>query len=587
MVRYGDDQTHDWQAMAPWFNLADVSEVAESARGGRHVRTDVHPRVAAISLGDALLRAAEVSPAADAVVLPDARLSYAGLATRAQALAAGMIGLGVRRGDRVGVLMANRPDTVASIFAIALAGATVVPINIRYRAVEIPFVAADAGVTAIVTSDEIDGYVDLVGLLQETLEGLAGAPDPSALALETAPSLRRVIVLGATQRPGCVDEATLLAAGRTVPAAEQDHRRAAVRLRDDLLLLYTSGTTASPRGCHLSHEAMVRNWTGVGDILRVGAGDRLWAPCPLFHLAAIGPLIACVTSGAAFITDTFFEPKRALALLAAEHPTHLYPAYPPITQALLAEPDFDAADLSSARAMLNVAPPETLRAMQAALPHVVQVQLYGSTEGGGAITYNSLDDDLTARTETCGLPLPGCEVRIVDPDTGRVRADGAEGEIHVRSPGLFGGYANDPGKTAATFDADGWYRTGDRGALDAAGRLRFLGRLKDMLKVGGENVAPAEIEALLMTHPAVQLVAVVGVPDVRLDEVPAAFVELRQGAEATADELVDFLTGRLARFKLPHHMRFVTEWPMSATKVQKEVLRRRLEAELGTPGVSD
>ena len=537
----------------------------------------------AISLGDALLRAADATPAADAVVLPDARLTYAELSQRAQVLAAGLIGVGVGRGDRVGVLMANRPDTVATIFAIALAGATVVPINIRYRAVEIPFVVADAGVTAIVTSDEIDGYVDLVGLLYDALDGLAAAPDPAALALATAPRLRRVVVLGATERPGCVGEADLLAAGAAVPAAEQDHRRAAVRLRDDLLLLYTSGTTALPRACHLSHEAMVRNWTGVAEILRLGAGDRLWAPCPLFHLGAIGPLIAAVTSAAVFITDTFFAPGRALALLAAEHPTHLYPAYPPITQALLAEPGFDARALSSARVMLNVAPPETLRAMQEAIPHVVQVQLYGSTEGGGAITYNSLDDDLAARTETCGLPLPGCEVRIVDVETGGALPDGEEGEIQVRSPGLFGGYANDPEKTAAAFDPDGWYRTGDRGALDATGRLRFLGRLKDMLKVGGENVAPAELEAVLMTHPAVQLVAVVGVPDSRLDEVPAAFVELRPGAEASADELIAFLMGRLARFKLPRHVRFVTDWPMSATKVQKDVLRRGLEAELTRP----
>ena len=536
--------------------------------------------VQAVSLGDALLRAAERDPGARALSFLEVQLTYEELAARAQTIACGLIGLGVRPRERVGVLMANRPDTVAGIFAIALAGATVVPINIRYRAVELPFVIADAGLAAVITSDEIDDYADLAGLLHEALEGLPESGGNEPLALTIAPRLRHVICLGTTARDGCLTEDRLLAAGETVADELFDQRRAAVRLRDDALLLYTSGTTALPRGCRLTHEAIVRNWACVAEILGIGAGDRVWAPCPLFHLGAIGPLIACAVAGAAFVSDTFFEPARALALLQAESPTHLYPAYPPITQALLAHPDFAQTDLGAARVMLNVAPPEVLRSMQAALPHVIQVSLYGSTEGGGAITYNSLDDDLAARTETCGLPLPGCEVRITDPASGRELAPEQEGEIRVRSPGLFDGYVNDPEKTAAAFDADGWYLTGDRGALDAAGRLRFAGRLKDMLKVGGENVAPAEIESVLMTHPAVQLVAVVGVPDARLDEVPAAFVELRAGQSTTAEELIAFCRGRIARFKLPAHVRFVTEWPMSATKVQKEPLRAALLAEL-------
>jgi acyl-CoA synthetase (AMP-forming)/AMP-acid ligase II len=291
-------------------------------------------------------------------------------------------------------------------------------------------------------------------------------------------------------------------------------------------------------------------------------------------------MVACASAGAAFLSDTFFEPVRALALVAGERATHLYPAYPPITQALLATPGFAEADLSFARAMLNVAPPDTLRAMQAAIPHAIQVSLYGSTEGGGAITYNSLDEDLETRVTTCGLPLPGCEVRVVDPETGEDVAADADGEILVRSFGLFEAYLNDPEKTAAAFDADGWYRTGDRGSLDESGRLRFLGRLKDMLKVGGENVAPAEIETLLMTHPAVLLAAVVGVPDARLEEVPAAFVELRAGSTVSAEELTAFCEGRVARFKQPRHVRIVTEWPMSATKIQKHVLQEQLLAEL-------
>jgi acyl-CoA synthetase (AMP-forming)/AMP-acid ligase II len=528
------------------------------------MRTDVRPWSEAVTLGDLLLKAAARAPAADAIVFPEERLSYGELEARARALAGGLIGLGVKRNDRVGVLMANSPDAIASMFAVALAGAVVVPINTRYRAVELPFVVSDAGVKVVLTSDRIDDYVDLLGLLHEALPGLAEAPDPHDLQLDGAPALRSVVVLGGARRPGTLSESDLAA-----PTDELEFRRAAARVRDDALLLYTSGTTSLPRGCRLTHEAIVRNWATVAQILDLGAGERIWAPCPLFHLGAIGPLIAATSVAATFLSDTWFVPARALQLIQAERATHLYPAYPPITQGLIDQPAFARADLSSARVMLNVGPADLLRQMQAAMPNVVQLSLYGSTEGGGAITYSQLDDDLEARVTTCGVPLAGAEVRIAD-----------DGEILVRSFGLFDGYANDPEKTAAAFDEDGWYRTGDRGAIDAQGRLIFMGRLKDMLKVGGENVAAAEIESLLSTHPAVKLVQAVGVPDPRLEEVPAVFVELRHGQTAEEQELIAFCRERIARFKVPRYVRFVSEWPMSATKIQKAPLRERLIAEL-------
>ena len=533
----------------------------------RTLRTDVRPWSEAPTLGDLLLKASTSTPDATAVVFPAERLSFAELEARARALAGGLIGLGVRPRDRVGVLMANSPDTIASLFAIALAGAVSVPINTRYRAVELPFVVSDAGVKAILTSDRIDDYVDLLGLLHDALPGLSASGDPLDLRLDVAPELRAVVVLGDKRRPGTVTEEAFLA--HNASHEELEFRRSGARVRDDALLLYTSGTTSLPRGCRLTHEAIVRNWSTVAQILRLGQGDRLWAPCPLFHLGAIGPLIACTSAGAAFLSDTFFQPARALTLIESERATHLYPAYPPITQGLIDQEAFTGADLESARVMLNVGPADLLRSMQAAIPNVIQVSLYGSTEGGGAITYSQLDDDLEARVTTCGVPMPGAEVRIA-----------GDGEILVRSFGLFDGYANDPAKTAAAFDADGWYRTGDRGELDAQGRLIFLGRLKDMLKVGGENVAAAEIESLLSTHPAVKLVQAVGIPDPRLEEVPAVFVELRSGRTASETELIDFCGARIARFKVPRHVRFVSEWPMSATKIQKGPLRERLIAEL-------
>lgn len=542
----------------------------------------------AVTLGDLLLRTAAHHPDHDAVVFPSERLSYAELAGRARELARGLIGLSIGPGEKVGVLMANGPDCVATIFAIALAGATVVPINTRYRAVELPYVITNAKLAAIVTSDRIDDYVDLLGLIQEALPGLADSPDPERLSLPAAPRLRAVAVLGTRRSPGTVTEARMIEAAATVTEAELDRRRAGVAVRGTALVLYTSGTTAQPRGCILTHEALVRCWTNVGRIFKLDSEDRCWAPCPLFHLGAIGPLLMCAAHGAAFVSDTFFEATSALGLLERERPTILYSAYPPITQAVLTHPDFAATDVSAARAMLNVGPPDLLRQMQSALPHVIQLSLYGLTEGGGAITYNRLDDDLDVRVETCGTPLPGVEVRILDPETGAEREPGQEGEIVIRGVSVCDGYHGDPDKTARQFDRDGWFHTGDRGSLDEAGRLRFLGRLKDMLKVGGENVAPAEIETHIGRHPAVKLVQVVGVPDNRLDEVPAAFVELRPGHTASAEDLLEHCRGQIARFKLPRYIRFVNEWPMSATKVQKEPLRSRLIEELaGARGGTD
>lgn len=526
-----------------------------------------------MTVGDLLVWAAERHPDRDAVVFPHARLSFAQLLRAAERVARGLIGLGVRRGEHVGVLMANDPECVATLLGISLAGAVMVPINTRYRAVELPYVVENADLVAVVTSDRIDHHVDLLGLLSEALDGLADAPIATALALDAAPALRAVVTLGERVEPGTVCERAFFALAADASGDELELRRLGARLRDPALLLYTSGTTAQPRGCPLTHEAIVRTWRAVADILELTEQDRLWAPCPMFHLAAIGPMLACLSAGAALMSDTYFDAERALALIERERASVLYPAYPPITQDLLNLPGYPHADLAAARAMLNVAPPDTLRQMQAAMPQATQVSLYGLTEAGGPACYTRLDDEAEVRMTTCGAPLPGVEVRVSE-----------QQEILVRGYGLCDGYYKDPVKTAEIFDADGWLHTGDHGAFDGHGHLRFLGRLKETLKVGGENVAPAEIEDVLATHPAVKLVQVVGIPDERLVEVPVAFVELRPGQDADADELIGFCRGRIASFKVPRHVRFVAEWPLSATKIQKAPLRERMLEELQLHG---
>jgi acyl-CoA synthetase (AMP-forming)/AMP-acid ligase II len=509
----------------------------------------------AISIGDLLLRTAERHPDRDALVFPDRRVSYAELAAQARRIARGLIGAGLEPGQKVGYLMANSVETVATFYAIALAGGVIVPINTRYRARELPFVIANAELSMIVTSDRIDDYVDLPALLGEALP-----------LVESPPT---IVALGEREAPGTLTQAEF----DTFAAATADHaldeRRLRVKVGGLAVLLFTSGTTSQPRACMLSHEALVRNWTTFGNVFRMQPGEKCWAPGPMFHLGAIGPILMNCAMGAAMLTDVWYDPTRALELLGREQPEILYPAYPPITMGVLAHPRFAEIDLTPARAILNVGPPDLLRQIQNTLPHATLVTIYALSESGGAVTLTSLDDDLETRVSTCGSPIPGVEVKVTD------------GEILVRGVSVCDGYYRDPEKNAQAFDADGWLHTGDRGSLDEDGRVKFLGRLKEMLKVGGENVAAVEIESHISTHPAVKLVQVVGVPDERLWEIPVAAVELRPGMSATEQEIIAHCRDAIASFKVPRHVRFVTEWPMSASKIQKHRLRAALLDELG------
>lgn len=537
------------------------------------------PRVA-MPLGDVLLSGRDAHPDALALILPDTRLTYAALAEKSWNLALSLAGMGVQPGDRVGVMMLNCADFVAAMFGIAMTGAVFVPINARYRAVELRHLVVDAELKLLLTNDIGREHADFARIIGDAFPGLSDATDPLHLALKDAPALRAVVQLGQGAPGGFVTEADFRAAAEQGDAARLRTWCAGVPLRNTAAIIYTSGTTSAPRGAMLTHEALVRGWMMTGRRWGVRAGDRFWNPCPLFHIAALGPLIFTLGHGATYVTDTFFEAGRGLHQIAAERATLLYPIYPPITQALLAHPDFATTDFRAVRVWANVAPPETLRRFQAAIPHAPQITMYGATEGG-AVTLGDPDDSLHARLATCGAPLAGNEIRVIDPETGTDLPPGALGEIVFRGYNVFSGYYRDAQKTAACLRPDGWAMIGDVGEIDAQGRITFRGRSREMLKVGGENVAPAEIEQYLECHPAVHLCQVVGIPDPRLGEVPAVFVELRPNAKVTAEDLQAFCRDQIASFKVPRIVRFVTQWPMSVTKIQRGKLREDLIAELG------
>ena len=538
-----------------------------------------------VPFGDLPVRAAARYPDADAVVFPDRRHTYASLNEAAVRAARSLAGLGLGPGDHLGILMPNCMDYIEIMLGAAMLGAWVVPINARYKEHELGYVIENADLKLLVTSDLIDEHVDFVELLHRCLPGLAEAPDPASLDLPAAPKLRSVILIGQASPAGMLDQAAFDAAAAGVTDEHVHLLRSRVRLRDVAMMMYTSGTTADPKGCPLTHEALVRTSVNAcGDRFRLTADDRFWDPLPLFHMSAILPLIGCMDSGAAYITLTHFNANLGISQLRDERATVCFSTFPPITTALLNHPEWDPAEFSRIRLMNNVAPPDALRRIHAALPTAQHTNAYGLTECGGVACFSHPDDPPEKRPVTSGRPLPGIELQIRDPETGDPVAEpDTRGEIWMRGYCVFEGYYEDPAKNAECFDAEGWFNTGDLGALDEDGRVSFMGRVKDMLKVGGENVAALEIESYLQTHPAVNIAQVVGVPDDRYDEVPAAFVELVPGAEIAPDDLIDHCRGRIASFKVPRHIRFVApgDWPMSATKVQKYRLRDQIVAELG------
>jgi fatty-acyl-CoA synthase len=536
-----------------------------SARGGWGVFSE------AITMGDAVLRTAHARPEHTAIAMPDRSYAYGELAERAMRVARNLIGLGVAPGEHVGVLMPNGFDILATYFGVSLAGCAIVPINARFRTRELGYIVDNADLACVITNDANDAYVNYLDLLIESIEARGGAP-----------RLRSTVVLGRREREGVLGSADFDALGEAVTDQQVHRRRHGVSVADPAMILYTSGTTADPRGAIISHESIVRVWAGaVAHALRLTGEDVMWNPCPMFHIAALGVSVACAVHGVTIVTAPFFEPDSAIDLLERERPTALFPAYANILLGIVTHPRYPELDLSAAKRALVVGAPSTLSALQQQMPGCTLVSTFGMTESCGCSTFSDIEDPLELRMETVGPPIAGLELRIADPLTDEALGPDLRGEIQLRGPILFDGYYKDPEKTAATFLEGGWMRTGDLGSVTADGRARYLGRLKDIIRVGGENLAPAEIEAHLMTHPSVLIAQALGIPDPRLEEVPVAFVELRAGGQATEEELIAYCEGAIARFKVPRHIRFVEEWPMSATKVQKFRLREQIMDQLG------
>jgi fatty-acyl-CoA synthase len=544
--------------------------------------------IEATTLGDLVDRTAEWRGDHEAIVFPDVRLSYRRLADLIDEYARCLRALGVDAGDKVGILMPNCLEFVLGLLGSAKLGAVPVPVNGRFKSYELGFVFAHAEIRTLLVASGPPGSPQYAAMVAEMFPD-AATFEPTDLRLADAPALRSVVNLGATdEHEGFVTRDAFAAAAAAVDPDEIRSLQQRVRIRDVALLMYTSGTTSHPKGCLLSHEAVTRHGMNVQrSKFLAGPDDRFWDPLPLFHIGGLVPMFGCLGIGATYYHAGHFNAEQALRTLERERITIAYPAFETIWLQVLDHPHFRDADLSALRLIQNIAIPERLQQMHDRLPTAIQVSSFGATECASNLTLPEPDDSLEVRIATLGGPVPGMEIRIADPETCDTRATGEIGELCLRGYARFEGYHRDPEQTAKAIDPGGWFHTGDLGSIDAAGRLRYHGRIKDMLKVGGENVSALEVEDYVARHPSVQIVQVVGAPDARYGEVPAAFIELRPGAACSESEIIDFCAGNIASFKVPRYVRFTSEWPMSGTKIQKFVLRSTLAEELDRDGITE
>ena len=522
------------------------------------------------TLGGLVAERARTRGEAEALVTATTRWSYRAQHDAVRRTAKAMHALGVGRGDLVGILMGNDENWVSLFYAAAMLGAVTVPINTRFKSAELAFCLRQADVKALFMADRFLG-IDFLSFLR-----MAEPAVDRALPGEALPLLRSVVAIGDEVPKAGLSWHDFLSLGRRVTDVELD-RVAALTKPDDLLLIqFTSGTTAYPKAVMLTHDNMLRNAWAVGLRMGIRADDRYFNCRPFFHVAGTTlSLLVSLMAGACLVTLPTFEAGAALRSMADERCT-LTSGNDTLFQLMMGHPSFDPAALGL-RGGWAAAGPETIRNIIEHMGAREVCVAYGLSEASPNVVLNDYRDPVELRIAGLARPHDGVEVRIANPQTHAPLPAGTSGEIQVRGWNVMRGYYKDPDETAKAFTPDGWLRTGDLGVLTEDNRLRMVGRTKDVFRVGGENVAPAEVEEVLLSHPAVATAQVVGVPDARLGEVGAAFVTLKADAGAREAELAEFMRLRCANFRVPRYLAIVESFDaigMTASgKVQKNKLR--------------
>jgi len=540
------------------------------------------------TIGSYIAKIAERFPDHEALVVrhQDVRWTYAEYLERIDRLAAGLLALGIQPGERVGIWAPNCYEWVLTQYATARIGAILVCINPAYRVFELEYALNKSGCKAIIAAEQFKSsrYLDmLASLAPELAQCPAGELEATRL-----PGLRQVIRMGDASSSGMLNFGEVCELGGPGERARVLEIGAQQSPQDVINIQFTSGTTGNPKGAALTHHNILNNANQVAAGMHFSERDRLCIPVPLYHcFGMVMGSLACVTHGAtAVFPADAFEPGAVLETVAAEHCTALH-GVPTMFIAELEHPGFDRFDLASLRTGIMAGAPCPVEVMRRVIRRMNMSEVliaYGQTECSPVNHMTRADDPLEKRVETVGRAGPHLEIKIVD-EQGAVVPVGEKGDICARGYAVMRGYWDDPERTAETIDAEGWLHSGDLGVMDAEGYVAVVGRLKDMIIRGGENVYPREIEEFLFTHPDIQDAKVVGVPDAKYGEEVCAWIQLREGASLSEEQVRAYCKDRIAYFKVPRYIRFVQEFPLTVTgKVQKFRMRDAMIEELGLAG---
>jgi len=562
--------------------------------------TDQTPWVDGQTIGAMLRQSANNHEDRDAVVFPglDAagnpldnseeapacfRLTYAQLDDEVDRVARSLLALGIDKGDHVAVWATNWPNWVLLQYATARIGAVQVNINPAYRSSELSYVLKQSDSAALFSIDRFreSNYFEM---LTEAVPELKSS-SPGDLRAAEYPRLRHVVSMQAAHDAGLRSWDDFLKLGESVDASELSRREAMLSPGDPINIQYTSGTTGFPKGAMLTHRNLLLNAYYVGDCQRFSETDRICVPVPFYHCfgCVLGILCAATYGAAMIVPAEYFDAEATLDAVQAERATALY-GVPTMFIAQLEHPSFDEQDLGSLRTGVMAGSPCPIEVMNRVVDDMGADQVtiaYGLTEASPVITQTRTEDPLELRVKTVGRMIPGIEVKLVDPETGQTLGDDEQGELCTRGHVVMLGYYNNPEATAAAIDKDEWLHSGDLAVRMSNGYYRITGRIKDMICRGGENIYPREIEEFFYSHPDVEDIAVVGVPDKKYVEEVAAWIKLKEGASTTEDDIRAFCKDKLAHYKVPRHMKFVREFPQTVTgKIQKFKIRETIIEEL-------